>query len=224
MKAYRSGILSLMIILASLVPRSASQAADWRQIPIPALSPFHPQEPKRIELPNGMVVFLQEDHELPIVDGTARVRGGSRSEPANKVGLVDIYGEVWRTGGTKSQTGDQLDDYLEIRAAKVETNGGVDSTHHDACHRGHALERQAGGATILQPQEIRFVHRRVAARCSCLFATGYLGKVVVREFLPRRLLGRRSLTNHQYVLTYTIRTAPAGTSADQQRDARHPAE
>src|SRR6185503_12778868 len=37
-------------------------------------------------------------------------------------------GEVWRTGGTKSQTGDQLDDYLEIRAAKVETGGNADST------------------------------------------------------------------------------------------------
>jgi zinc protease len=35
---------------------------------------------------------------------------------------------VWRTGGTKSKTGDQLDDYLEQRAAKVETGGGDDST------------------------------------------------------------------------------------------------
>jgi zinc protease len=35
---------------------------------------------------------------------------------------------VWRTGGTKTQTGDQLDDFLEQRAAKVETGGGVDST------------------------------------------------------------------------------------------------
>ena len=128
MKTRRSCILSLMIILALLVPHTAGQAADWRQIPIPSLPAFHPQEPKRIELPNGMVVFLQEDHELPIIDGTARIRGGSRSEPANKVALVDIYGEVWRTGGTKNQTGDQLDDYLEIRAAKVETNGGIDST------------------------------------------------------------------------------------------------
>ena len=75
-----------------------------------------------------MVIFLQEDHELPLIDGIARVRGGSRSEPTAKTGLVDIYGEVWRTGGTKSQTGDQLDDYLEIRAAKVETGGNVDST------------------------------------------------------------------------------------------------
>ena len=45
-----------------------------------------------------------------------------------KSDLLDIYGEVWRTGGTKTQTGDQLDDYLEIRAAKVETGGNADST------------------------------------------------------------------------------------------------
>ncbi len=49
-------------------------------------------------------------------------------EPADKIGLVDIYGQVWRTGGTKSQTGDQLDDYLEAHAAKVETDGGPDFT------------------------------------------------------------------------------------------------
>ena len=75
-----------------------------------------------------MVVFLQEDHELPLIDGMARIRGGSRSEPAAKTGLVDLYSEVWRTGGTKSQTGDQLDDFLEVRAAKVETGGNADST------------------------------------------------------------------------------------------------
>ncbi len=109
-------------------PTAAAQATDWQQINIPPLPAFHPQEPKRIVLPNGMVIFLQEDHELPLIDGVARIRGGSRSEPAGKVGLVDIYGEVWRTGGTKTQTGDQLDDYLEIRAAKVETNSNADST------------------------------------------------------------------------------------------------
>jgi zinc protease len=106
----------------------AAAQTGWQQINIPPLPPFHPQEPHRFVLPNGMVIFLQEDHELPLIDGVARIRGGSRSEPADKIGLVDIYGEVWRTGGTKSQTGDQLDDYLEIRAAKVETNSTADST------------------------------------------------------------------------------------------------
>jgi zinc protease len=117
----------LLIIGGTFVVRPV-EAQEWKRIPIPQLPPFHPQEPKRIELPNGMVVFLQEDHELPTIDATARIRGGSRSEPSEKTGLVSLYGEVWRTGGTKSQTGDQLDDYLEIRAAKVETGGNADST------------------------------------------------------------------------------------------------
>jgi zinc protease len=105
-----------------------AQTQAWQQIPVSKLPTFHPPQPKRIELPNGMVLFLQEDHELPMIDGTARIRGGERSVPANKIGLTDIYGEVWRTGGTKTQTGDQLDDYLEQRAAKVETGASGDST------------------------------------------------------------------------------------------------
>src|SRR5258708_27948384 len=115
------------VTLAAFVLHATAQT-DWKQIPIAPLPAFHPHEPKRIQLPNGMVIFLQEDHELPLIDGLARIRGGSRSEPAAKAGLMNIYGEVWRTGGTKAQTGDQLDDFLEIRAAKVETSGGVDST------------------------------------------------------------------------------------------------
>ena len=123
-------LTSLLLIASILTPATyvAAQATNWKQIQIAPLRPFHPRQPKRIELSNGMVIFLQEDHELPLIDGTARIRGGSVNEPANKVGLVDIYGEVWRTGGTKSQTGDQLDDFLEVRAAKVETGGGPDST------------------------------------------------------------------------------------------------
>jgi zinc protease len=122
-----SRILFSVLVLAVCAPQILAQAS-WQQIPIPPLKPFHAPEPKRIVLPNGMVIFLQEDHELPLIDGMARIHGGSREEPANKAGLVDIYGEVWRTGGTKTQTGDQLDDFLEARAAKVETDGNIDST------------------------------------------------------------------------------------------------
>jgi zinc protease len=125
------GTLLLTMIAAATfvkIPQAAAQATSWQQVPIPPLPAFKPQQPKRVELANGMVIFLQEDHELPLIDGTARIRGGAVNEPAGKTGLMDIYGEVWRTGGTKSQTGDQLDDFLEVRAAKVETGSGPDST------------------------------------------------------------------------------------------------
>ncbi|HEX5432942.1 MAG TPA: pitrilysin family protein, partial [Candidatus Angelobacter sp.] len=103
-------------------------AADIKAIKEPPLPAFHPQIPKRIELSNGMVIFLQEDHELPLIDAVAYIKGGAKQEPASKVGLVSIYGSAWRTGGTKDKTGDQLDDALEARAAKVETGGGTDIT------------------------------------------------------------------------------------------------
>jgi len=131
MKRTKCTLFALFLTFSffSTLPHAASQATTtWKQIPIPPLPAFKPQQPKRIELPNGIVIFLQEDHELPLIDGTARIRGGSINEPASKTGLVDLYGEVWRTGGTKSQTGDQLDDFLEVRAAKVETGGSSDST------------------------------------------------------------------------------------------------
>src|SRR5262249_40501574 len=118
-------LFSLLLVIG--IP-SWAQVATWKEIKIPTLPAFKPKEPKRVELSNGMIIFLQEDNELPLIDGVARLRGGSRSEPASKAGMLDIYGEVWRTGGTKNHTGDELDDYLEVRAAKVETGNTADST------------------------------------------------------------------------------------------------
>lgn len=116
------------LILMAATVSALAQVANWKDIPVPPLPAFHPQEPKRFELPNGMVIFLQEDHDLPFINGFARIRGGSRGEPAAKAGLVSMYADTWRTGGTKTRDGDQLDDFLEARAAKVETGAGLDST------------------------------------------------------------------------------------------------
>jgi len=107
---------------------SPAQVTPWNKVQAPPLPAFKPQQPVRLQLPNGMVIFLQPDHELPLISATARIRGGSISAPATKTGLTDLYGEVWRTGGTKTKTGDQMDDFLEIRAAKIETDGASDST------------------------------------------------------------------------------------------------
>jgi zinc protease len=118
--------LFCFVLLAATI--GAAQITPWNKIQAPPLPAFTPPQPTRVQLPNGMVIFLQPDHELPLIEATARIRGGSISEPANKTGLVDLYGDVWRTGGTKTKTGDQMDDFLEARAAKIETDGGGDST------------------------------------------------------------------------------------------------
>ena len=75
-----------------------------------------------------MVIFLQEDHELPFIDGSVLIRGGSREEPAAKVGLVSMYGEAWRTSGSTAKSGDALDAELAEKAAAIETGGGLANT------------------------------------------------------------------------------------------------
>ena len=122
--------LAQALVLLTLVACALAQTQPipWNQLKFPPLPLFQPQQPTRIQLANGMVIFLQPDHELPLISATARIRGGGISQPPAKTGLVALYGEVWRTGGTKIKTGDQMDDFLEARAAKIETGDGSDST------------------------------------------------------------------------------------------------
>ncbi|MGQ9525085.1 MAG: M16 family metallopeptidase [Armatimonadota bacterium] len=87
---------------------------------------FDPPEPHRTVLPNGMVVYLLEDHDLPIVRVTAYVKAGSIYEPSNRLGLASLVGTVLRTGGTESMTGDQFDEALEKIAASIESSIGLE--------------------------------------------------------------------------------------------------
>ena len=93
----------------------------------PPLNQPQPPVAQRVELDNGMIIYLLEDHELPIVDISARIRTGAIYEPGDKIGLAAITGAVMRTGGTASKTGDELDEILENLAASVEVGIGDDS-------------------------------------------------------------------------------------------------
>jgi zinc protease len=110
------------------VPVASLSVNPWEKIPTPKLHEFKPQQPRRIELKNGIVLFLQEDHELPFVSGSVLIPGGARDEDTAKTGLVGLYGQAWRTSGTARLNGDALDDLLEAKAAHIETGGDVDST------------------------------------------------------------------------------------------------
>ena len=120
------GVLATVLAIGTVA--FAQQAKPWEQIPVPPLHDFKPEQPKKIVLKNGLTIFLQEDHELPFVNGSILIRGGSRDEPADKVGLVSLYGQAWRTSGTKTASGDALDETLALKAADVETSGGLATT------------------------------------------------------------------------------------------------
>ncbi len=123
--AARTGLLSLFLLTFLLVlarPQTAgAQAAKVSELHFPPLPAQEIPRPERVVLDNGMVVMLLEDHELPLVEAIALVHAGSRLDPAAKAGLAELTADVMRTGGTAKQTGDQLNDFLEGKAARIET-------------------------------------------------------------------------------------------------------
>ena len=124
----RASIAMAVVLFGGLMALQAQESKPWKKIPVPPMHAFHPQQPKRIELKNGIVLFLQEDHELPFVNGSVLIPGGSRDEDPAKAGMIDLYGQAWRTSGSEKMDGDAMDDLLEAKAAHIETGGDVDST------------------------------------------------------------------------------------------------
>jgi len=110
----------LTILLASVVVAHSADLTlgDPRTMVFKPVD-FSPPEPKRVVLDNGMVVYLLEDHELPLVTITATMRTGSWLDPADKIGLAAMTGTVMRTGGGGGLSAEQVDAELEQFAADV---------------------------------------------------------------------------------------------------------
>lgn len=119
-----------------LVPVAGALA----QVPLPVEEiPGHPSELRygdlsfevpngndfRHTLSNGTVVFVVEDHQLPLVDLSVTVRVGSFLEPEDKHGLAGLTGRMIRRGGTQSLTAEEFDERVEFLAAELDTSTGT---------------------------------------------------------------------------------------------------
>ena len=117
--------LALLTVLFSFTIRSqaiADTPKHYTELEFDDPPEIELPEYERYELDNGMVVYLVEDRDLPLISGTAIIRTGSRYEPANKVGLAQLTGTVMRSGGTENHPAAELNSILEQKAASVETS------------------------------------------------------------------------------------------------------
>ncbi|HLN02842.1 MAG TPA: pitrilysin family protein [Bryobacteraceae bacterium] len=100
----------------------ATAIPSYKELQYPPLKPIKIPDVATFTMPNGMKLYLLENHELPLVRGSALVRTGNLFDPPDKVGLATVTGIVMRSGGTEDKTGDELDEQLENIAASVETS------------------------------------------------------------------------------------------------------
>ena len=124
MKRLLFAILSAGVARGS--KRSRSRLPRYKTLKYPPLPQVKIPEPAEFTLSNGMRVLLLEDHELPLIRGLALIRTGNLLDPSDKRGLSQVMADVLRSGGTKSKTGDQIDEELENIAGSVEA--GMDET------------------------------------------------------------------------------------------------
>ena len=92
----------------------------------PALPAFSLPRPTRTVLPNGLVVLVMEDHELPLVNVSARFRTGSLLEPArqDRPGGPDRLADA--SGRHRRARARGARQFLEGRAASIESSIGDD--------------------------------------------------------------------------------------------------
>lgn len=122
----RKLVTAATLLAVAAAGPAAAQVKRHTDIKYPKLKDFKIRKPEIYTMGNGMKVFLMEDHELPLINVSMRVRTGSNYEPAGKTGLGGIFAQVLREGGTKTMSGDEIDEYLALRAASVETGMGGD--------------------------------------------------------------------------------------------------
>lgn len=127
-------VLAALIVgsCAGVAPSGAPAAVEIplagleavQQLEFPPLE-FHPPEPERFQLSNGVTVFFLRDSTLPLVDVFVNIRAGyahfGREYYAAASGLLPLM----RQGGTATFTADSLDAHIDYHALGLATSTGA---------------------------------------------------------------------------------------------------
>jgi len=123
----RSCALLLAVALVGVTGAASAQPIvdHPSKLVFPELS-FSPPSPEqfRVDLGDGLVVYIAEDPTLPTFEMSARWYGGSFGDPPGKEGLAGMAYTLMRQGGTERMAADDLDARLEFLAASIGTWAG----------------------------------------------------------------------------------------------------
>ena len=108
--------LLMIVLLSGCGQNLFNQQARPDDLSFPPLEFVFPEVSQQ-QLTNGMKLYLKEDHELPLIELSLLVEGGSIFDPPEKTGLSQFFSQAMSTGGTKKQTPAELETELEAMAA-----------------------------------------------------------------------------------------------------------
>jgi len=102
-------LLPLLVISCAVPSRQGGRPDELTFAPLE----FSVPEVAPVTLANGIRVYLLEDPELPLVEITAMVGGGSLSDPAEKDGRSALFAALLQKGGAGERGPAAFEEYLE---------------------------------------------------------------------------------------------------------------
>lgn len=175
---------------------------------------YEPPDPAqhRVELKTGPIAYVVEDRELPLVTLQILIRTGEYLEPADKVGLAGLTGQLLVRGGAGSRTAEELEERLDFLAAQMSSAiGGSEGTVRlnllsKDLDEGLAILREVLTVPRFQEDKLR------------LFKEQAMQEMKQRNDDAARLEERESNTLEYGADFWAARQATAATIAAVQRD------
>jgi len=93
-------------------------------IPTAFAKPFSSPPISIHTLSNGFKLYLLEDHHLPLIETKLFIKVGDAYEEVKLAGLADIMTSLLVTGGTKSKSPKEVDEWLDERAVHLTAEAG----------------------------------------------------------------------------------------------------
>lgn len=116
-------------VFAAAMPAD-SQLSSPDKITYPPLQ-FNLPKAERVVLANGIVVYIMEDHELPLISVNALIKTGSMYDPDGKEGVAELTATVMRTGGTAKLNSKEIDERFDFLAASPSISMSIESASID---------------------------------------------------------------------------------------------
>ena len=89
---------------------------------------FHPPTPRQLQLPNGIQVFLQEDHSVPLLTVNFVGRSGVANLPDSLWAAGWVADGLMRTGGTTTLPPDSVDKLVDFYALSLGLSTGYENS------------------------------------------------------------------------------------------------
>jgi len=191
------GVATFQAGAADLQGAAAKEVANPRTMTFPPLK-FQLPKSERVQLKNGMIVYLLQDRELPLVHVTAYLNAGGIYDPSEKAGLAPLLGATLRDGGTLQTPAAELDRELEFMASSIESGIGADrasvslSTLSRNLDRTLALFAQVLTAPAFDPARLELARNNTieGIRRQNDDPKGIAGRELNRAIYPDHPLGR----------------------------------